>query len=334
MAPAVSVLMPFKNTDVFIASALQSLLAQTMTDYEVVMVDDGSSDNSRKIAEHFCNNDSRFKLFQGGRGLIPSLNHGLSVAGGKWIARFDSDDLCHPERLALQLNMAEICGKKTVVSCRVRSFPNSEVSSGYRQYESWINGLETPEEIEHSLFIESPIPHPTAFYSRAAVVAAGGYYDIGLPEDYELWLRLWRQGYKFIRVPKNLLAWRERSDRFSRTSSMYSLTSFYKTKALYLEHVPCLRGKRVFVAGTGQSARRLGKHIQRHGFHIEAFLSPGTVADGRELRGCPVLGISQWVNDDRLPLIVASRKPGARDAIVEYLEGKGLLNWINFVLCS
>lgn len=333
-SPAISVLMPFKDTDRFISAALDSLVSQTMADFEVVMVDDGSSDNSRKIALDFCRRDLRFKLFEGGRGLVSSLNEGLSAAQGKWIARFDSDDICHPERFARQLAMAENCGEKTIVSCRVRSFPHSEVSSGFRLYEKWINSLESSEEIEHSLFIESPIPHPTAFYSRAAVTDAGGYRDLGLPEDYELWLRLWSLGFKFIRVPETLLAWRERADRFSRTGSMYSLTSFYKTKALYLGYVPCLADKRVFVAGTGQTARRLGKHIQRQGFHIEAFISPGSVLKGRKLRGRPVISITQWESTGGLPLIVASRKPGATDVIRGYLEGKGLLNWVDFVLCS
>ncbi len=326
--------MPFKDTDRFISAALESLVSQTLEDFEVIMVDDGSSDNSRATALDFCRRDTRFKLFEGGRGLVPSLNEGLSAAQGKWIARFDSDDICHPDRLALQLMTAENSGERTVVSCRVRSFPHSEVTSGYRRYEEWINRLESPEEIEHSLFIESPIPHPTAFYSRAAVLDAGGYRNLGLPEDYELWLRLWSLGFTFVRVPGTLLAWRERVDRFSRTSSMYSLTSFYKTKALYLGYVPCLVDKRVFVAGTGQTARRLGKHIQRQGFHIEAFVSPDSVQKGRELRGRPVISTSQWHSIAGLPLIVASRKPGATSAIQGYLEEKGLLDWLDFVLCS
>ncbi len=305
-----------------------------MTDFEVILVDDGSSDNSRVIAEEFCNIDSRFILFDGGKGLVSSLNYGLSVARGKWIARFDSDDLNHPRRLELQLECAEEQGEKTVVSCRVRSFPFPNVSTGYRRYEFWLNSLESSSEIEHSLFVESPIPHPTAFYSRALIIEAGGYKDVGLPEDYELWLRLWSLGFQFRRVPKTLLAWRERPDRFSRTSSMYSLTSFYKTKAMYLHYVPCLSKKRVLIAGTGQAARRLGKEMQKNGFFIEAFLSPGLVDAHRELRGRPVISVSEWQVKGTFPLIVASRKPGASKEIKGFLEEQGLVNWINFVLCS
>ncbi len=333
-SPAISVLVPFKDTGRYFAAALHSLSIQTMTDFEVVMVDDGSTDNSREIAEGFCQSDKRFKVFNGGDGLIASLNVGLTESTGKWIARFDSDDLCHPKRLSLQLAAAEKNGDKTVISCRIRSFPHSEVSSGYRQYESWINGLESSTEIEHSLFVESPIPHPTAFYNRRTVIEAGGYRNLGLPEDYELWLRLWSLGFKFLRIPRTLLAWRERDDRFSRTSSMYSLTAFYRTKALYLGNVPSLHLKNVFIAGTGQAARRLGKELQRQGFQIEAFLSPGLISAKRELRNRPVISVTEWENLPELPVIVATRKPGAVAEIRKYFESRGLLDWKDFVLCT
>jgi glycosyltransferase involved in cell wall biosynthesis len=333
-SPAVSVVLPFKDSERFLEPALGSLVSQTLTDFEVIMVDNGSTDSSRKIARGFCENDSRFKLYQSGGGLVRALNSGLDHAQGRWVARFDSDDLCHPDRLLRQLEAAEENGEKTVVSCRVRSFPDSAVSSGYRQYESWINDLESSEDIQHNLFVESPVPHPTAFYGREAVIEVGGYSDCGLPEDYELWLRLWSRGFRFIRVPKTLLAWRERPDRFSRVSSAYSLTSFYRAKSKYLGLVPCLQGKRVFVAGAGQTARRLGKHIQREGFVIEAFLSPVPVREGQLLRGCPVIDISRWKNTQELPIVVATRIPGAAQAVQGYLESLGLVNWKNFVLCS
>ena len=333
-SPAISVLVPFKDTGRYFAAALHSLSIQTMTDFEVVMVDDGSTDDSREIALGFCQTDPRFKLFNGGDGLVPSLNKGFAESTGKWIARFDSDDLCHPQRLSLQLAAAESNGEKAVVSCRIRSFPHSEVSSGYRQYESWINSLSSSIEIEHNLFVESPVPHPTAFFNRKAVIEAGGYRNLGLPEDYELWLRLWSLGFKFFRVPKTLLAWREREDRFSRTSSMYSLTAFYRTKALYLGNVPCLRLKKAFIAGTGQAARRLGKELQRQGFQIEAFLSPGSISTKRELRNRPVISVAEWENLPELPVIVATRKPGAVTEIREFFESRGLLNWKDFVLCT
>lgn len=326
--------MPFKDTCEFIERALYSIASQTFTDYEVLMLDNMSSDGSRGIAAEYAAMDSRFRLLDCPGSFVSALNTGLGQARGKWIARFDSDDICHPERLMLQHRAGERLGERTIITSRVRCFPDELVSRGYRRYESWINTTETPEDIEHSLFIESPVPHPTAFYSRNGVIEAGGYRDIGLPEDYELWLRLWSIGYRFHRVPKTLLAWRERKERFSRSSPMYSLTSFYKTKARYLEHVPCLSKKRVYIAGTGQCARRLSGHMKREGFSIAAFLAPVEKVTRPLLRGAPVIPGSAWDHHDGIPVLGASREPGARQRIKAFLEGRGLVNWRDFVLCS
>ena len=308
----ISVVVPFKNTEKYIFLALNSLKNQTFCDFEVILIDDGSIDTSRHIAQNFCSQDSRFKLVSGGNGLVDSLNAGLSEAQGKWIARFDSDDICHPERLEMQLKLAELHGPETVLSCKVRSFPDSLVSDGYRMYEGWINNLVAPSEIEQNLFVESPIPHPTAFYNRESVLHLGGYRSLGLPEDYELWLRLWRNGFNFARVPQNLVAWRERSDRFSRFSSDYSLTAFYKTKAMYLEFVPSLQNKEIIVAGTGQTARRLSKFLLDQRFSIKCFLSPEKEPRKKELRNRPVESIYSFKEFGNLPIVVSSRKPGAR----------------------
>ena len=331
----VSVVMPFLNTGAFIQQALESLSSQSFTDFEVLMIDDGSTDDSTDVACEFVRSDSRFRLLRSGSGFVSSLNLGLREAAGEWIARFDSDDVCHPLRLELQLQAALTCGVRTVITSRVRSFPNRDVSDGYRIYEEWVNSTVDPLDIEHSLFIESPVPHPTAFYHRQGVIEAGGYRDLGLPEDYELWLRLWSLGYSFFRVPRVLVGWRERSDRLSRNSSCYSLTSFYRTKAEYLEHVPCLKGKKVYIAGTGQCARRLAREIKKAGFRIEAFLSPGDEKSGeRSLKGIPIVSACRWDSSDGIPVLVASRQPGAVAAIRGFLEEQGLENWKDFVICS
>ena len=334
-SPAVSVVLPFKDSAPYLLRSLQSLADQSFTDFEVVMVDNGSSDASASIAADFASADSRFRYHTASGSLVNALNCGLETARGNWIARFDSDDICHRDRLWLQLKAATEHGEKTVVSCRVRSFPASEVSSGYRSYESWINSSTEPAEIERNLFVESPVPHPTAFYSRRAVLHAGGYRELGLPEDYELWLRLWSSGFSFYRVPRVLLAWRERKNRLSRVSPEYSLSAFYRLKAMYLKHVPCLRGKRVYVAGTGQCARRLSGCLLKEGFEIEAFLSPETSVHRKTLRGIPVASVEDWVPHQKgIPILGASREPGAREKIKEYLESIGLENMRDYVLCS
>lgn len=332
--PLVSVVMPFRNSEPYIGQALDSLLRQTFEDYEVLMIDHLSRDGSRQIAASRAARDQRLRLIDGRGSFVEVLNLGLKAAAGKWIARFDSDDVCHPLRLELQLAAASSLGERHVITSRVRSFPDEAVSTGYRRYENWVNSTTAPKEIEKALFIESPVPHPTAFFHRDSVLAAGGYSDRRLPEDYELWLRLWSLGFSFQRVPRVLLGWRERGDRLSRTSSRYSLTAFYRTKAMYLEHVPCLADKEVFVAGTGQCARRLSTELIRRDFTVRGFLSPKAAGEGRLLKGIPVVEAADWRSDCGIPVLVASRQPGARENIRGYLDSLGLSNWRDYVLCS
>lgn len=333
--PAVSVLLPFRNAEQFFNDALESIAEQTFTDFETVLVNDGSEDSSELLAKDWCLKDSRFKLINNaGSGLVDALNTGLAKSSGTWIARMDADDISLPERIEKQYGLAVSSGPMTVVSCRVRSFPRESITCGYRLYEEWLNSLIEPGEIEKNLFIESPIPHPTAFFHRQSILAEGGYMERELPEDYELWLRLWSRGYSFIRVPEVLLRWRDHPHRLSRTSSAYSLTSFYMLKAKYLGSVPCMSAKTVYIAGSGQAARRLGKCLQDNGFHIEAFIDPSRSRQGMVLRGRPVRGPDALTGGFDIPVVIASRLPGARKSIMEFLDGLGFVVWENYVACS
>jgi glycosyltransferase involved in cell wall biosynthesis len=333
--PAVSILLPFKNADRYLEEALESIEVQTFEDFEVVMVNDHSDDDSVIVAEDRCSKDPRFILADSkGSGIVDALNTGLDICSGTWIARMDADDISMPRRIEKQYGLASEMGPGTVVSCQVRSFPDEIISDGYRLYENWLNDLTDHEEIEKSLFIESPVPHPTAFFHRRKIQSEGGYMERALPEDYELWLRLWSRGYKFARVPEVLLNWRERPDRLSRTSRAYSLTSFYTLKARYLEYVPCMAGKVVFVAGSGQTARRLGKCLQENGFHIEAFIDPSLKRQGKLLRGRPVTSPEVLSGRSGIPVVIASRLPGARKSIVEFLDMIGFKEWEDYVACS
>jgi len=335
MLPPVSVLLPFRNEERFLMEALSSLRSQEMPDFEAVLVDDGSGDGSAAIARAVCDADDRFRLAVcRGSGLVDALNTGLREATGEWVARMDADDICEPGRLGAQLREAFVRGPRNVVSCRVRSFPEEEISNGFRAYEDWLNGLLMPAEIERNIFVESPVPHPTAFFHRQSVVDEGGYLERLLPEDYELWLRLWSRGFSFSRVDAVLLRWRDRPDRYSRRSHAYSLNSFYRLKARYLAFVPCMSERRVLIAGGGETAVRLARCLRAEGFTIEAFMDPDGSRAGSRMLGAPILGPHALRDFPDLPVVGASRAPGARARIRAFLEGEGLEEWQRFVLCT
>lgn len=331
----VSVVLPFKNEARWLPGALKSLKRQTLKRFEVVLVNDGSTDDSLGIVRECCLGDGRFRYVNSrGAGLVSALNTGLEAARGEWVARVDADDFCHPQRLSQQLVLARSLGRRSVVSCKVRCFPYKDVSDGYRNYEKWLNSLISHDMISRDMFVESPVAHPSAFFNREAVIEAGGYRNLGLPEDYELWLRLWSMGFRFEKVPRVLLGWRERPDRFSRRSPCYSLSSFYRTKAMYLSMLPLFRERRVVFAGSGQTARRLSRWMLAEGFEIQAFIGAGKAPAGGTLRGRPVVGPERISEFRGVPVVGASREPGARNRIRAFLKGEGLVEGSDFVMCS
>jgi glycosyltransferase involved in cell wall biosynthesis len=332
----VTVLLPFRDCEAFFEESLESLRSQTFEQIEVLLVDDHSTDGSPAIALEFCGRDPRFRLVScKGRGLVDSLNTGLALARGEWIARQDADDISHPERVEAQyLSALETCDSRTVISCRTHSFRKGGLRDGYRLYEEWINSLVDHSEIEANIFVESPVPHPTAFYARSPVLEAGGYRHGDFPEDYELWLRLWTRGFRFRRVPRVLLEWRDHPFRLSRTDPRYSVTAFYRLKSMYLSYAPALSDRRVVVWGSGQAARRLSGFLLREGFRIEAFVTIVPDRVGRLLRGAPVIAASDLERFEGTPVLVASRARGAREEIELYLRKSGRRNWIDYILCT
>jgi hypothetical protein len=272
-----------------------------------------------------------------GDGVAAALNTGLSEACGRWVARFDADDVCRPSRLSSQLAMARSAGPRCVTGCLVRCIGTA--GEGWREYERWLNSLVAPEEIEKSIFIESPIAHPTAFFDRGAVVAEGGYSIGDFPEDYELWLRLWSRGFEFRKVPEVLLDWRDSKERLSRNSSRYSTISFFKTKASYISSAPAMRGhRRVIVWGAGEAGKNLTDCIREHGLEVEAFVDISPRRIGGTARGRPVIPpgalLSLRNEKGRMPVLAAVRSRGGRQVVKDSLEALGLVDWVDFILCS
>jgi len=326
--PKVSVLLPVWNGLPFLSCCLRSLDRQTFPDFEVVAVDDGSSDGSAALLDDHARRDPRWRVLRRPHsGLVESLNAGLTACRGRLVARMDADDACHPRRLELQVRRLDEHADVGVVSCRVRHVPVHGVGEGFRIYEAWLNRLATHDAMLRERFIESPIAHPSVVVRREVLERAGGWRDMGWPEDYDLWLRLAESGTVFAKVPEVLYFWREHPGRLTRTDRRYAVERFLRAKAHFLLRGP-LAGKRpVIIWGAGQTGRRLSKHLLRGGADIRAFLDIDPEKIGRTLRGIPIHA------PEELPLLlppeavvlaaVASR--GARALIRARLSRAGLV---------
>src|SRR5574341_843254 len=235
-APKVSVLMPGYNAAATLDEALDSLARQSLRDYELVAVDDGSSDGTLEILQQRARADGRICLLaQSHQGIIAALNAGLKACRAGIVARMDADDRAHPERLEKQFAFLQTHPEIALVGCRVVGFPPEQMRQGVKLYLEWQNALLSDEDIRREMFVESPLAHPSVMFRRDWVQRVGGYQDNDWAEDYDLWLRLYLAGARFAKLPDVLLEWREGPKRLTRRDERYSLENFLRAKAYDLQ---------------------------------------------------------------------------------------------------
>ncbi|MCP4899543.1 MAG: glycosyltransferase [bacterium] len=320
--PLVSILMPVYNGETFLESCLESIKRQTLKDYEVVIVDDGSDDASAVILDDWAREQKQVRVIhESHHGLVATLNLGLELCCAPFVARLDCDDLMHPQRLELQLAALEDNPSVGVVSCLVSCFPRRRVAGGFRLYEDWLNSLDSHDLMARERFVESPLAHPSAMYRRDIVMDEGGYRHGDWPEDYDLWLRLFEKGIEFSKIRKRLYFWREHSQRLTRVDERYAVAGFRECRAKYLIRGPLSGGREVIVWGAGRTGRRLTRLLDRFGAKVVAFVDIDPAKIGREVLRRPVFSSMEMADlaSGRVVLAaVASR--GARDLIRSHLR--------------
>lgn len=322
---AISVFMPCWNAEDTLPEALDSLQAQTMGDFELAAVDDGSTDSTLDILRDRAAGDSRIRVLTGPhRGIVAASNRALVHCRTPLAARMDADDLSHPDRLKLQVQYLTEHPETAVVSCLVEGFPEDQVGRGFELYYEWLNSLVTHEDITREIFIESPLANPATAFRKSWVERVGGYQEHGWPEDYDLWLRLYLAGARFAKIPRVLLQWREHEERLTHTDSRYSVKNFLRAKAHYLAQGPARDRDAVIVWGAGMTGRRLSKHLLDEGLPLAAFVEVDPEKIGRTRRGKPIIAredlMDWWNRYDHPILLSAVRARKARPLIRAQLE--------------
>jgi len=322
--------MPCYNAANTLDGALKSLVDQTLIDFEVIAVNDGSTDKTGDILAAWADADKRIRVIDRPHsGIVPSLNAGLAFCRAEYIARMDADDCSYSVRLSLQAAYLEANPQTAVVSCLVQGFPTEKLRDGYRIYIEWLNSLLSDEDIRREMFVESPIPHPSAMFRKKWIDHIGGYQDHGWAEDYDLWLRLYLGGACFAKIPQVLLDWRDHEDRITRTDSRYSLENFLRAKAHYLAEGPLADCDAVIIWGAGMIGRRISKHLLRASVPLVAFVDIDPKKIGRTRRGLPIIDPEElprkWEQYSRAVILAAVGARGARKLIRARLNGLGFV---------
>lgn len=203
--PKVSVLMGIYNCADTLEKAVESIKNQTFTNWELIMCDDGSKDNTLEVAQKIAQNDKRITVIKNEKNLTlaPTLNRCAKIASGKYLARMDGDDVCDPTRFEKELNMLESNPCYAVVSCQMNLFDKNGV---YRV----VSYEETPAVTD---FVKrSPFCHAGCMMRKDVFDNIGGYsesLDYKRVEDYDLWVRMYQAGYIGYNIQEPLYSMRD-----------------------------------------------------------------------------------------------------------------------------
>jgi glycosyltransferase involved in cell wall biosynthesis len=186
--PTISVILPVYNAAATIGRAIASVRKQTFVDWELIIVDDGSTDETLEVARKSIAGDGRisFVSIEHG-GVAQAHNAGLAKARGMFIARTDADDEMFPERLKAQVGLLSERSELGGVGCLVEFGGDRNEALGYALHVDWVNTLVEPDPIALNRFIESPLANPSMMVRRAVTDQFGSYEDSPWPEDYEYW---------------------------------------------------------------------------------------------------------------------------------------------------
>ena len=329
--PRVTILMPVRNEERHLQAALDSLHRQSMTDWELVAVDDGSDDGTPCILGAAACMDSRVRVIRCERvGLVAALNVGLGECRAPLLARMDGDDISHPRRLEMQATYLDAHPDTGLVACNFRHFPRNRLKQGMIAYENWQNALEEHELIMRDLFVESPFVHPSIMTRRTILEQFGGYKEQCGPEDYDLWLRMAAGGIHFARLPQTLFFWRDHPERATRTMNEYSYNAFRSCKLDHLRQGFLNNIDEIVIAGAGLEARAWQRLLAASGISVSLWLDIDPRKIGRTLHGAPVTRPEDLKLGDR-KMIVAIGVRGAREQFRSVSEKMGWHEGADFV---
>jgi glycosyltransferase involved in cell wall biosynthesis len=331
-APLVSVVLPVRDGARTVAETLRSLHEQTHADFEVVVVDDGSTDGTREVVRDCAHQDERIRLVAGAAaGVAHAANEAARHARGRWLVRIDADDLARPERIACLLELAQTQPDAGILASRVRFFPREVLGAGTLHYEAWLNGLLTHAEIHADRFVEYPLPNPTVAIRADVFEELGGYRDGPFPEDYDFFLRAASTGVRFAKHPDVLLDQRESPHRTTKHDARYGLDRFHALKVEYLAPLLAGLGRPLAIVGAGPDGKRWAKSLRAAGVPPAWFvdLHPGRI--GAEIQGARVIGYEDLGRAEGAFFLSAVGRKGGRAEIRRALTDAGLTEEADFL---
>lgn len=266
----ISILMPVFNTATYLPTCLDSIRQQSYEDWELIAIDDFSTDGSSQILEDYAKRDHRISWYRNDeKGIIPALLKSYHLSQGDMIHRMDSDDIMPLDKLEHLHGTLISAGSGSVATGMVKYFSTDlELQRGFRDYGHWINEHIAKGTIFEDIFMECPIASPAWLIHREDLDLIGGIAGDQYPEDYDLVFRMYVHGLSAEGNPQVVHLWRDWTDRASRTQKAYADQLFFELKIRYFIEYKYRRGCPLVIWGAGRKGKKLFRLFQKTALSI------------------------------------------------------------------
>jgi len=261
-SPLISILMPVKNTSPFLKECIDSIINQTEKNWELIAIDDHSTDDSLSILKEYSKKDIRINIFSNkNTGIIEALRLAYSKSKGACITRMDSDDIMTANKLSVLKTNLQKKGRGHVAVGLVSYFSEKPLGAGFKKYETWLNELTKKGRNFDEIYKECSIPSPCWMVFREDLEKCDAFNPSHYPEDYDLAFRFYLHGLEVIPCHKVLHRWRDYSTRTSRTHIHYADNTFLAIKAHYFLKLEYDKNKNLVIWGAGDKGKTMAKKL-------------------------------------------------------------------------
>lgn len=264
--PLVSIIMAVKDTAPYLHDCIDSIINQTYQNWELIAVNDHSSDATPDILKAYSEQDSRVRYYDSDKPkLIPTLQVAYAQVKGELINRMDSDDKMPLDKIEVLVKEWLKYGKGTVIAGGTEHFVDEgEVGDGFLKYERWLNEVARTSSHYQEIYKECVIPSHCWIIHKEDFDAVDAFNPLVYPEDYDLCFRFYRHGLKVIGIDKILHFWRDRSNRISRTWDEYKDNRYFDLKLRFFYELDRDRTRPLILWGAGRNGKDMARLIQSY----------------------------------------------------------------------
>ena len=321
----ISIVMSARNAAQYLKECIDSIIIQDETNWELIVINNKSSDNTRLIVEEYSRLDGRISIYNIlGKGLIESLSTGYQYAKGEYVTRMDADDIMPPNKLGELKKMLIGAGHGSLATGHVRYFPKEIIGDGYKKYELWLNNLCDTKSHFQEIYKECVIPSPCWMVYKVDFDKLGAFKSCMYPEDYELAFRFYKAKLKIHASDKILHLWRDYPQRASRNQDKYSEPHFFELKLKYFFELEYDSSKDLILWGTGAKGKFLADNLQSKQIEF-SWMCDNERKHGVDIRGVIIEDFKGIKNRSNFQLIIAVAQRGSQDKIRVFLDNCGLL---------